>query len=415
MMNQQCGSRCGAVRDNSLSVMVEAEAQTPGTTYCPDRALKNGTLFPVLFKPMNGEMHEDPNNIDRKQAKSFALWELRLYLDTHPEDKEALALLRQLDSQTCQPNYATSFVPCVSACNTENQTSRCNWCWLDNPWPWEKECCQHPCLENNENTTRRRCCQNGGNWSWNVTRSSGCGNCNGDCDTCNTCQRGNDCDCNDDCDNCNSRQRCNDCDCNDDCDNCNTRQRSNDCDCNDDCDNCNTRQRSNDCDCNDDCDNCNTRQRCNDCDCNDDCNTYTTRQRCNDCDCNDDCNTYTIRQRCNDCDCNDNCDTYTTRQRCNNCDCNNNCDTYTTRQRCNNCDCNDDCDTYTTRQRCNDCGTCRTRQHDCDSNTCATRQRNSRCCNRETLRYGIIDDPVAQAARTNNQTTFQIIDRPCNR
>ena len=59
-------------------------------------------------------------------ARSFAAWEVRLYLDTHPEDASALALYRRLCAQECG-GYA-----CVPH-------GRDRWSWIDDPWPWERE------------------------------------------------------------------------------------------------------------------------------------------------------------------------------------------------------------------------------------------------------------------------------------
>ncbi|MBE6031757.1 MAG: spore coat protein CotJB [Clostridiales bacterium] len=62
-------------------------------------------------------------------AIPFAAWEMRLYLDTHPDDRRALAAYWDFCGQSvCKDNYA-----CISrtACTCEN------WSWLEDPWPWE--------------------------------------------------------------------------------------------------------------------------------------------------------------------------------------------------------------------------------------------------------------------------------------
>lgn len=65
---------------------------------------------------------------------SFALDELNLYLDTHPDDSQALCLhnnysrsLRDLETQY-QKVYGplTADYPCRK------------WRWLEEPWPWER-------------------------------------------------------------------------------------------------------------------------------------------------------------------------------------------------------------------------------------------------------------------------------------
>ncbi len=117
---------------------------------------------------MNNEMTND-------HAMSFAAWELRLYLNTHPNDERAYEAYRKLcASQGC--NYACNVVAeessnKVSCCgatvtpapfssipgnirtNTNYQkqnnlntrmsvsNKKCGrvWHWIDDPWPWEPE------------------------------------------------------------------------------------------------------------------------------------------------------------------------------------------------------------------------------------------------------------------------------------
>ena len=64
----------------------------------------------------------------------FALDELNLYLDTHPDDAQALCLhnnyartLRDLETQ-----YQKIYGPLTAnyPCN--------KWRWLEEPWPWER-------------------------------------------------------------------------------------------------------------------------------------------------------------------------------------------------------------------------------------------------------------------------------------
>ena len=78
------------VHDMPLTAMVAVDAQEAlGSRYEPVQALLHGTLFPALYKPMGNEQLPITScRIERRQALSFALWELRLYLDTHPDDCE---------------------------------------------------------------------------------------------------------------------------------------------------------------------------------------------------------------------------------------------------------------------------------------------------------------------------------------
>lgn len=96
-----------------------------------EEAIRKGTLFPQLYMPMKGECADACGaQLCDGQAEAFAAWELRLYLNTHPCDQQALKLFRQLARKTRQPNYATSF---AQDCDE-------GWRWTDAPWPWEFNC-----------------------------------------------------------------------------------------------------------------------------------------------------------------------------------------------------------------------------------------------------------------------------------
>ncbi len=117
---------------NSKVGMVNVEMQEIDEIFASESALRAGTLFPELHKPMNGYCPYDGNCGTCAQAAAFAAWELRLYLNTHPHDKEALALYRKLCKETGDVNYATTFLK-DDCCTT-------GWNWVKNPWPWEYDC-----------------------------------------------------------------------------------------------------------------------------------------------------------------------------------------------------------------------------------------------------------------------------------
>ena len=63
----------------------------------------------------------------------FAINELALYLDTHPEDRKALCLHKKYcnELKKLRDMYQKVYEPlCI--------TYPCNkWRWLEEPWPWE--------------------------------------------------------------------------------------------------------------------------------------------------------------------------------------------------------------------------------------------------------------------------------------
>lgn len=72
--------------------------------------------------------------IDQIKSLDFAIIELGLYLDTHPDDQKALCMHREYCKQAkdlkdkYQKMYGplTIFYPCNK------------WRWLEQPWPWER-------------------------------------------------------------------------------------------------------------------------------------------------------------------------------------------------------------------------------------------------------------------------------------
>ena len=106
--------------------MVYAVKQELGDVYQPESALRTGTLFPELHKPMNGRCPGSCNASTTGQQSAFSAWDLRLYLDTHPDDAEARALFAQLAREAEEPCYATTFL-----------SGGPGWGWTDEPWPWE--------------------------------------------------------------------------------------------------------------------------------------------------------------------------------------------------------------------------------------------------------------------------------------
>ena len=97
-----------------------------------------GTLFPGLDLPFMGMINKDEKEVTpltELQALGFAMFELALYLDTHRDDKEALALYRSYQQlyQQGREEYERRFGPL----NHGTPSSAEHYDWLDDPWPWE--------------------------------------------------------------------------------------------------------------------------------------------------------------------------------------------------------------------------------------------------------------------------------------
>ena len=89
---------------------------------------------------MNGYCGQDGGKktlSDQIDAVSFAMDELRLFLDTHPDDAEALALFSELmqNRRELVEKYTEKYGPLESYfLNTS-----AGWTWNSGPMPWERE------------------------------------------------------------------------------------------------------------------------------------------------------------------------------------------------------------------------------------------------------------------------------------
>ena len=72
--------------------------------------------------------------LEQIMCYDFAIYELALYLDTHPEDEKALCLHRKYCkmAKELKDKYQKVYGPLTInyPCN--------KWRWLEEPWPWER-------------------------------------------------------------------------------------------------------------------------------------------------------------------------------------------------------------------------------------------------------------------------------------
>jgi spore coat protein JB len=69
-------------------------------------------------------------------ADQFAAFDVQLYLDTHPYDRNALNLFNkyQRSYQRAKREFENMHGP-LSADTAEHHS----WRWVESPWPWERE------------------------------------------------------------------------------------------------------------------------------------------------------------------------------------------------------------------------------------------------------------------------------------
>jgi len=95
----------------------------------------NDVMYINYSNDDNCECNENKRREMLKQIKcySFAVTDLALYLDTHPEDEKALCLHNKYSKELKELKDAyqkvygplTFYYPCNK------------WRWLEEPWPWE--------------------------------------------------------------------------------------------------------------------------------------------------------------------------------------------------------------------------------------------------------------------------------------
>lgn len=71
----------------------------------------------------------------RLSASQFAMWELHIYLDTHPSDTQAMSLYRKYETRTkeLKKEYEDKYGPLTFSSGKMAAE------WLANPWPWEAQ------------------------------------------------------------------------------------------------------------------------------------------------------------------------------------------------------------------------------------------------------------------------------------
>lgn len=109
-------------------------------TYDAENSLAQGTLFPALNLPFRLAINGTAvpvTPLTELQALGFVLVELNLYLDTHPNDKEAFAMFQKYAAleEEGRKLYEAKYGPLTSAASA----SQGQYTWTHGPWPWEKE------------------------------------------------------------------------------------------------------------------------------------------------------------------------------------------------------------------------------------------------------------------------------------
>ncbi len=74
--------------------------------------------------------------LQRLSALDFYTLDLHLYLNTHPDDKEAIQKYNAVvkEAKTLREQYEQQY-----GLLSQFSPSRTPWQWIDDPWPWQKQ------------------------------------------------------------------------------------------------------------------------------------------------------------------------------------------------------------------------------------------------------------------------------------
>ena len=80
-------------------------------------------------------MDERMKLMKRYNAYAFAAYDWNLYLDTHPNDKGAIAMFRKMadKAKALKEEYQAKYGPLTADASMDSE----RWNWIDNPWPWD--------------------------------------------------------------------------------------------------------------------------------------------------------------------------------------------------------------------------------------------------------------------------------------
>ena len=74
--------------------------------------------------------------LKKLSSYQFMIHDLRLYLDTHPNDEKTMAKIDELNAEymPLREKFENMYGPL-----TVKDQSTNHWCWIKAPWPWENE------------------------------------------------------------------------------------------------------------------------------------------------------------------------------------------------------------------------------------------------------------------------------------
>lgn len=74
--------------------------------------------------------------LKKLSSYQFMMDDLQLYLDTHPNDTQTLAKIKELTEmfEPLRKTFEAKYGPLFN-----DDTQKNKWTWINSPWPWENE------------------------------------------------------------------------------------------------------------------------------------------------------------------------------------------------------------------------------------------------------------------------------------
>ena len=81
-------------------------------------------------------MTEREKLLKQIMAYNFAAVEWNLFLDTHPGDREAIAVFNKMVEKTNE--LKKEFISKYGSLKATDSINPMNWDWVEDPWPWDR-------------------------------------------------------------------------------------------------------------------------------------------------------------------------------------------------------------------------------------------------------------------------------------
>lgn len=139
----QCQKQICQEQNNISTQMIAPNNNS--NPFCPEEAFMLGNYFSSLYLPYCGMTNFPlcPANPRQALLTQIMMWEfnmheLNLYLDTHPNDQQALDRFHEFHEKAHQARneYEKQFGPLAIF---DIHTKDVPWPWIQCPWPWQRQ------------------------------------------------------------------------------------------------------------------------------------------------------------------------------------------------------------------------------------------------------------------------------------